>query len=138
MHQEMDEISINTRGQGCYEVTREVGNWLKQTGCNKGLLTVFNRHTSASLTIQENADSDVQLDLTDALDRLAPVSAPYRHICEGPDDMPAHVKAALTSTGLTIPVMNGQMTLGTWQGIYLLEHRDQPHIRRLVLHFLGA
>ena len=134
----MFELNLSTRGQGCYEATRAIDNWLANADCGDGLLTVFVRHTSASLTIQENADSDVQRDLTDALDQLAPQSSHYRHSCEGPDDMPAHIKTALTSTSLTIPVMGGQMSLGTWQGVYLLEHRDAPHTRKLVLHFMGT
>ena len=138
MKQEMYELALSTRGQGCYEATRAIDNWLANADCGDGLLTVFVRHTSASLTIQENADSDVQRDLTDALDQLAPQSSHYRHSCEGPDDMPAHIKTALTSTSLTIPVMGGQMSLGTWQGVYLLEHRDAPHTRKLVLHFMGT
>ena len=137
MHQEMHEIGVSTSGQGCYEVTRAIANWLANSQCHNGLLTVFIRHTSASLTIQENADPDVQRDLTDALDMLAPQSGNYRHSCEGPDDMPAHIKSVLTSVSLTIPVMSGAMTLGNWQGIYLLEHRNSSHQRRLVLHFLG-
>jgi len=137
MHQEMHEIEVSTLGQGCYEVTDVVAHWLNKTGSSNGLLTVFVRHTSASLTIQENADPDVQRDLTDALDYLAPKSTKYRHSCEGPDDMPAHIKSALTSVSLTVPVMAGAMRLGTWQGIYLLEHRDASHLRKLVLHFIG-
>jgi len=137
MQQEMHELAVTTSGQGSYEVTAPVADWLSAADCKNGLLTVFIRHTSASLTIQENADPDVQRDLTDALDNIAPQSSKYRHSCEGPDDMPAHIKAALTSVSLTIPVMGGAMTLGTWQGLYLLEHRDAPHQRKLVLHFLG-
>ncbi len=133
----MFELAVSTSGQGCYDVTAAVANWLSNTQCKNGLLTIFIRHTSASLTIQENADPDVQLDLTDALNTLVPQNQNYRHSCEGPDDMPAHIKSALTSVSLTIPVMNGTMTLGTWQGIYLLEHRDSSHKRRLVLHFIG-
>lgn len=137
MEQAMHEIGVTTNGQGCYEVTGEIANWLTNQQCNSGLLTIFVRHTSASLTIQENADPDVQRDLTDALDTLAPQSGKYRHSCEGPDDMPAHIKSALTSVSLTVPVMAGAMTLGTWQGIFLLEHRDAQQRRKLVLHFLG-
>ena len=137
MKQEMFELSLSTNGQGCYEATNAVDHWLKTANLGDGLLTIFVRHTSASLTIQENADSDVQLDLTDALDQLAPQSSRYRHSCEGPDDMPAHIKSAITSTCLTIPVLKGRMALGTWQGVYLLEHRDAPHTRKLVLHFIG-
>lgn len=137
MQQKMTEISVSTAGQGCYETTHAVAGWLAGEQLHNGLLTVFIRHTSASLTIQENADSDVQHDLTGALDRLAPQSTAYHHSNEGPDDMPAHIKSSLTSTSLTIPVMAGRMALGTWQGIFLLEHRDRPHTRKLVLHFMG-
>lgn len=138
MHQEMFEISISTDGQGCYEISDAIANWISNQQLIDGLLTVFIRHTSASLTIQENADHDVQLDLTAALDNLAPRDGNYHHVCEGPDDMPAHIKSALTSVSLTIPVMGAQMVLGTWQGVYLLEHRDAPHTRNLVLHFIGT
>lgn len=137
MQQEIHEITVSTQGQGCYEVTDAIANWLKNTQCRNGLLTIFIRHTSASLTIQENADPDVQSDLTNALDKLAPKSGNYRHSCEGPDDMPAHIKSTLTSVSVTIPVLAGTMTLGTWQGIFLLEHRDALHQRRLFLHFIG-
>lgn len=102
-----------------------------------GLLTLFVRHTSASLTIQENADPSVRPDLLDALDRLAPRSHAYRHAQEGPDDMPAHIRSMLTDVSLQVPVSEGRMALGTWQGIYLLEHRDAPHRRQVVLHYLG-
>ena len=138
MRMEMTELAVPTRGAGCYDATGDIDRWLRDNDCRDGLLTVFVRHTSASLAIQENADPDVQRDLTDALDRLAPRGGHYRHACEGPDDMPAHIKAAITATSLTIPVMGGRMTLGVWQGVYLLEHRDAPHRRHLVLHFLGA
>ncbi len=138
MQQLMTELTFGTSGRGMSDVTAEIDAWLRSSRAETGLLTVFIRHTSASLTIQENADPDVQADLLDAFDQLAPESAPYRHGSEGPDDMPAHIKSALTSTSLTIPVSSGRMTLGTWQGVYLIEHRARPHQRRIVLHFLGT
>jgi secondary thiamine-phosphate synthase enzyme len=131
-------ISIATRGQGFSDVTREVAAWLASIGAQDGLLTLFVRHTSASLTIQENADPDVLRDLTDALDRLAPRQVRYRHSIEGPDDMPAHIRSMLTSVSLGVPVVGGQAVLGTWQAIYLVEHRDQPHERAIALHYLGT
>ena len=137
MKQEFHQITVPTDGQGFYEVTNAVTSWLSESGCKNGMVTVFIRHTSASLIIQENADPDVQHDLRDALARLAPQSGTYRHSSEGPDDMPAHIKSALTSVSLNIPVMTGSIALGTWQGIFLLEHRDAPHHRTLVLHFIG-
>ncbi|MEZ5403322.1 MAG: secondary thiamine-phosphate synthase enzyme YjbQ [Bryobacteraceae bacterium] len=115
-----------------------MASWLGKTGVREGLLTVFVRHTSASLTIQENADPDVVHDLKRFFERIAPEdNRLYRHTMEGPDDMPAHIKAALTQTQLSIPVIDGGMTLGTWQGIYLIEHRAHPHSRRVALHFIG-
>lgn len=137
MQQSMTELTFNTSGRGMSDVTAELAAWLQASRAGDGLLTVFIRHTSASLTIQENADPDVQADLLDAFDRLAPETPAYRHNSEGPDDMPAHIKAALTSTSLTIPVSAGRMTLGTWQGVYLIEHRARPHQRRVVLQFMG-
>jgi secondary thiamine-phosphate synthase enzyme len=112
--------------------------WLTAIGAQDGLLTLFVRHTSASLTIQENADPDVLRDLTDALDRLAPRHARYRHSIEGPDDMPAHIRSMLTAVSLGVPLVGGQAVLGTWQAIYLIEHRDQPHEREIALHFMGT
>jgi len=120
------------------EFTSEAAAWLSEQGVDDGVLTLFIRHTSASLTIQENADPDVQADLIDALDTLAPQSSSYRHGCEGPDDMPAHIKSAITSTSLTVPVQSGRMLLGTWQGLYVIEHRTRPHARDIALHFLGS
>ncbi len=131
-------LSVATRGPGLTEVTGEVGRWLAQTAAADGLLTLFIRHTSASLLIQENADPDVHVDLVNALARLAPKDQPYVHDVEGPDDMPAHIKSALTATSLSIPVRSGCMVLGTWQGIYVVEHRDRPHRREVVLHYLGT
>jgi secondary thiamine-phosphate synthase enzyme len=131
-------IGVETSGPGFTDVTARVAAWLGSIGAQDGLLTVFNRHTSASLTIQENADPDVLHDLMTVLDRLAPRMARYRHSMEGPDDMPAHIRAMLTSASLGVPVMSGRAQLGTWQAIYLIEHRDRPHRRELLLHFVGT
>ncbi len=135
-------VSIATRGQGLYEFTDRVEAFVRDTGAETGLLTLFVRHTSCSLLVQENADPDVQRDLHAFFQRLVPPSDDpsmrwISHTMEGPDDMPAHIKAALTQVSLGIPVMEGQLALGTWQGIYLFEHRNQPHRRDVVLH-LGA
>ncbi len=132
------QLTFETRGSGFDDITRQVTDWLGAIGAQQGLLTLFIRHTSASLTIQENADPDVLADLTDALERLGPEDQPYRHTSEGSDDMPAHIKAMVTSTSLSVPVENGRMVLGTWQGIYLIEHRRRPHNRQIALHFIGA
>lgn len=131
-------LTLRTRGAGFTDITREVADWLARSAADTGLLTLFIRHTSASLTIQENADPDVLADLTDALSRLAPERAPYRHTVEGPDDMPAHIKTMLTATSLQVPVIGGRMTLGTWQGLYVIEHRARPHTREVVLMFQGT
>lgn len=136
--QRMARLMVPTGGRGMTEITGALDAWLHDVGAGHGLLTVFLRHTSASLTIQENADPDVQADLLDALDRLAPEGAPWRHMSEGADDMPAHVKAALTDVSLTIPVVGGRMDRGTWQGVYVVEHRARPHRRSLTLHFSGV
>lgn len=130
-------LTISTRGPGFTDLTPAVEEWLGRIGAREGLLTAFVRHTSASLTIQENADPDVRRDLLDALDRLAPRSADYRHSIEGSDDMPAHIKTMLTSTSIGIPVVSGKAVFGTWQALYLVEHRDAPHRREVVLHFIG-
>ncbi len=132
-------ISISTRGQGLYEFTREVEGFVKQGNADTGLLTVFVRHTSCSLIIQENADPDVRHDLKEFFHRMVPPSDSsdmrwMRHTAEGPDDMPAHIKAALTAVSIGIPVVGGRLALGTWQGIYLFEHRQSPHRREIVLH----
>jgi len=138
MTQHTHLLQISTRGKGLYPFTREAALWVSSNNIETGLLTLFIQHTSASLTIQENADPDVVRDLTDFFERLAPENDPrYRHQDEGPDDMPAHIRSVLTSTSLTIPVMNGRMALGTWQGIYLFEHRAAPHRRSVVLHMIG-
>lgn len=131
-------LEVATEGQGFTEITEAVSRWIFSTGILNGLLTVFCRHTSASLLIQENADPDVRKDLLTALDRLAPREAAYIHSSEGPDDMPAHIRTMLSGVSLNIPVLEGQMVLGTWQGIYLAEHRDGPHRRDLILHLIGA
>jgi len=131
-------LTVETRGPGFTDVTGPVAAWLTRSRAADGVLTLFIRHTSASLTIQENADPDVLADLRDALSRLAPESEPYRHTIEGPDDMPAHVKSMLTATSLQVPVIGGRMALGTWQAIYLVEHRSHPHPREVVFFFQGA
>jgi secondary thiamine-phosphate synthase enzyme len=131
-------LGVDTRGQGLTEITDAVAHWVSGTGIRDGLLTVFCRHTSASLLIQENADPDVRRDLLTAFDRLAPRNAGYVHSTEGPDDMPAHIRTVLSGVSLSIPVAGGRMGLGTWQGIYLAEHRDRPHRRDLIFHLIGA
>lgn len=139
MRQCQHELIIITRGPGLHEFTDEVRAWCAGTGMAEGLLTLFVRHTSASLVIQENADPDVLRDLEDFFARLAPEgSGLYRHSAEGPDDMPAHIRAALTQTQLSVPVRDGQPVLGTWQGIYLYEHRSRGHSRRVALHLIGT
>jgi len=130
-------LTVPTRGKGFVEITRAVQAWLEGIGADGGLLTVFVAHTSASLTIQENADPNVRVDLLEALEILAPEDRAYAHHEEGPDDMPSHIKAMLTSVSLSVPVRDGAMTLGTWQGIYLIEHRSAPHQRNVVLIFIG-
>ena len=138
MQQTFTAFEIATRGKGLYDFTGEVAAWLRGSGLRDGLLTLFVRHTSASLVIQENADPDVQADLERFLSRLVPEhDAIYRHTLEGPDDMPAHVRAALTQTQLSIPVRAGRMVLGTWQGIYLFEHRRAGQTREVAAHLLG-
>jgi secondary thiamine-phosphate synthase enzyme len=138
MKQSTKRLEVSSKGKGLYEITDQLTAWVRQAGLQTGLLTVFIQHTSASLTIQENADPDVIADLNDHFARLAPEDNKlYRHTVEGPDDMPAHIRAALTDTQLSIPVLDGKLALGTWQGIYLFEHRSAPHRRRIVLHLLG-
>jgi secondary thiamine-phosphate synthase enzyme len=132
-------LQVPTRGKGLYEITGEVAGWLNGCAVRAGLLTLFVQHTSASLTIQENADADVVHDLNAFFNRLvAEDNRLYRHTVEGPDDMPAHIRAALTLTQLSIPVEQGRLALGTWQGIYLFEHRGAPHRRSVVLHLIGG
>jgi secondary thiamine-phosphate synthase enzyme len=131
------EISLKTRGQGLYECTADVQAALSTLGVREGLCTVFVRHTSASLTIQENADPSARRDLENWMQRHVPEDDPlFTHTAEGPDDMPSHIKAALTDTSLSIPIVAGSLTLGTWQGIYLWEHRAAPHTRRLIVQAL--
>jgi secondary thiamine-phosphate synthase enzyme len=131
-------LTIQTPGRGFVDLTTEIARFVKEAGAVEGMVTLFIRHTSASLTIQENADPSVLVDLTTALDRLAPEDAGWRHDTEGPDDMPAHVKTVLTATSLQIPVQKGELTLGTWQAIYLIEHRARAHRREIVLQFAGT
>ncbi len=136
--QAQSHIEITTTGPGLYEITRQVTPFVLESGMRTGQITVYCRHTSASLTIQENADPDVQADLAEFFSRLAPAGMDWlRHTSEGPDDMPAHIKAALTDVSVTIPIADGAMVLGTWQGIYLFEHRVRPHRRHIVLHIVG-
>jgi secondary thiamine-phosphate synthase enzyme len=138
MKQANNSIEIATRGPGLYEFTRELHRFVSASGVEEGLLTVFCRHTSASLLIQENADDDVKTDLMGFFRRLVPEGMDWIvHRTEGPDDMPAHIKAALTQTSIGIPVLEGRPVLGTWQGIYLFEHRARPHRRQVVMHLIG-
>jgi secondary thiamine-phosphate synthase enzyme len=131
-------ITAPTRGKGLYPFTRQVEDWLGKQGIANGLLTAFIQHTSCSLVIQENADPDVTLDMRDFFEQLVPEeSENFRHTTEGPDDMTSHIRSALTQTSLTIPVISGRMALGTWQGLYVFEHRSRPHQRRVVLHLMG-
>ena len=131
-------LSVATHGEGFIEITREARRFIAEAHADAGLLILFMRHTSASLVIQENADPDVRADLTTALDRIAPADAAWVHDVEGPDDMPAHVKTMLTGVSLHVPVIAGALALGTWQGIYVAEHRDAPHRREIVLQFIGS
>ena len=138
MKQAATEIRVSTRGQGLHNVTSQIAGWVGEQNFQMGLLTVFITHTSASLTIQENADPDVCEDLTDFFMKIVPRShTAYRHSSEGLDDMPAHIKTALTSVQLSIPLVGRRLSLGTWQGIYVFEHRDRPHTRRIALHLIG-
>jgi secondary thiamine-phosphate synthase enzyme len=137
LKQSVYKLEISTRGQGLYEFTSSIREWLGQQGIETGLLTVFCRHTSASLLIQENADPTVKVDIKNYFDRLAPESKTYIHNDEGADDMPAHLKTALTAVQVSIPVVHGRMVLGTWQGVYLFEHRVRSHTRQIVLHVMG-
>ena len=138
MRQAVDILSIPTRGRGLVEITRDVLNWLKPHTVQTGLLTLFCRHTSAGLLIQENAAPEVRADLETFFDRLAPEGAGrYRHTDEGADDMPAHIRATLTGVHLAIPIRDRRLALGTWQGIYLFEHRRAPHNREITVHLIG-
>lgn len=137
MRQALTTLDTETRGRELVEITRMVAAWVARSGIETGLLTVFCKHTSASLMIQENAAPEVRRDIVDWLDRIAPEDGGWNHDDEGPDDMPAHLKSILTGVSLTIPVASGRPTLGTWQGIYLVEHRTRPHVRQVVLHLFG-
>jgi secondary thiamine-phosphate synthase enzyme len=137
MRQAQHHLTVATGGKGLTEITAPVARWLAGQGIANGLLTLFCRHTSASLVVQENADPDVRTDLEAFFERLVPESGRYVHSTEGPDDMPAHIRAALTQVSLSIPVSDGRLALGTWQGIYLFEHRRRPHRRDVVLHLIG-
>jgi secondary thiamine-phosphate synthase enzyme len=131
-------LTVPTRGEGFVDITADVAAFVRAAGAGTGVLFLFIRHTSASLVIQENADPDVQTDLVTALGRLAPANAGWVHDAEGPDDMPAHVKAMLNGISLHVPVADGKLALGTWQGIYLAEHRTRPHRREVLLQFVGS
>ena len=137
MRQAAHTIEAQTRGRGLVEITSAIVDWVAAQRLQSGLLTIYCRHTSASLLIQENADPSVQRDLERAFERLAPENAGYEHDTEGPDDMPAHIRAALSQTSIGVPVIGGRMALGTWQGVYLFEHRRAPHRREIVLHYIG-
>ncbi|HEX6241209.1 MAG TPA: secondary thiamine-phosphate synthase enzyme YjbQ [Polyangiales bacterium] len=138
MRQQQHAFSVETRGKGLYDISAQVRAALEGSGVVQGLCTVFIAHTSASLLIQENADVEVQRDLERFFARLVPDGDPlFKHVEEGPDDMPAHVRAALTQTSLSIPVRAGKLALGTWQGIYVFEHRNRPHTRSLITHVIG-
>ncbi|MEM8791635.1 MAG: secondary thiamine-phosphate synthase enzyme YjbQ [Pseudomonadota bacterium] len=139
MRQVIGELEVETRGPGLVMITRDVADWVAEQQISDGLLTLLCQHTSASLTVQENADPDVRLDLQDAMARLGPHGGAelYRHHLEGPDDMAAHIRTVLSGVDLSVPVRAGRLMLGTWQGIYLWEHRDLPHRRKIALHLLG-
>jgi secondary thiamine-phosphate synthase enzyme len=138
MRQAQHSVEISTRGPGLYEFTREAATFITGSGIETGLLSVFCRHTSASLLIQENADPDVRTDLMEFFRRLVPQGMDWIvHDTEGPDDMPAHIRSALTQTSISVPVSNGEAVLGTWQGLYLFEHRARPHRREIALHLIG-
>ncbi len=138
LRQLSDTLAFDTRGRGLVEITQPVVDWVAESGFENGLLTLFIRHTSASLVIQENADPDVRADLDRFFARLVPDGdALFQHRDEGPDDMPAHVRAALTATQLSVPLQRGRLVLGTWQGVHLWEHRLGPHRREVALHLLG-
>jgi secondary thiamine-phosphate synthase enzyme len=137
LKQSVHNLEISTRGRNLYEVTSSISEWVGKQRMQTGLLTIFCRHTSASLLIQENADPTVRSDIEAYFDRLVPENGPYGHDSEGRDDMPAHLRAALTQVQLSIPVIDGRLVLGTWQGIYLFEHRISPHRREIVLHLIG-
>lgn len=138
LNQAHHTLIVSTNGPGFTDITAQINRWLKDIRARQGLLTAFIAHTSASLTIQENADPDVLRDLMTALNRFAPEGPHYRHSTEGPDDMPAHIKTMLTSVSLSIPVVGAQMALGIWQGVYVIEHRARGHRRKVELHYIGS
>ena len=138
MKQAFHTVRVSTHGPGLYEFAEAVAKFAIAEKIGDGLLTCFVRHTSASLLVQENADPDVQKDLRDFFARLVPEGMDFRHTAEGPDDMPSHIRSALTATSVAIPVRHGKPMLGTWQGLYLFEHRDAPHDREVVLHYIGS
>ena len=138
MKQSFHTLSVSTRGAGLYEFTDQAADFVRGAKIESGLLTCFIRHTSASLVIQENADPDVQKDLRDFFAWLATSGPKFRHTTEGPDDMPSHIRSALTQTSIGIPIRAGKPALGTWQGLYVFEHRDAPHKREVLLHFIGS
>ena len=138
MKQEFFDFKINTNGQKLYEVTPQVINWIKKNNFKNGILNLSIQHTSASLIVQENADPDVQTDLINYFNKLVPMDKSlYVHIAEGKDDMPAHIKSSLTNNQITLSIKNGEAALGTWQGLYLFEHRLAPQLRKILFHFLG-
>ena len=138
MRQEFYNLKINTNGQRLYEFTNETINWIEKNKFKSGILNLSIQHTSASLIVQENADPDVKLDLINYFDKLAPMDESlYIHTTEGKDDMPAHIKSALTNNQISLSIKNGKLLLGTWQGIYVFEHRINPNIRRVIHHFIG-
>tara|TARA_B100000686_G_scaffold290643_1_gene318139 strand:- start:800 stop:1213 length:414 start_codon:yes stop_codon:yes gene_type:complete len=137
MKQQINTLKIKTKGQGLYEFTSNIVKYVNEEKIENGLLTIYIKHTSCSLLIQENADSDVKKDLLTFFSKIAPENENYIHKSEGPDDMPAHIKSSLTQTNLSIPIENYQIVLGTWQGVYLFEHRKSPHTRIIKMHLIG-
>lgn len=137
MKQQTGFLQIQTHGQGLTMLNMEISNWILKTGMVTGLLTLWCKHTSASFIVQENVDPDVRQDILTYLDDLVPENRYYQHSSEGADDMPAHIKTVLTQTSLSIPVVDRQMAMGMWQGIYLFEHRKHPHLREIAMHLLG-
>lgn len=136
--QAIGALTVETRGRGFVDITGPLARYVAGSGIRDGLAAIFTRHTSCSLVVQENADPDVRRDLADALDRLAPREAGYAHADEGPDDMPAHIRTMLTGVSLSVPIVAGRLALGTWQGIYLAEHRDAPHRREVLVNLIGG
>ena len=137
MKQQINTLKIKTKGQGLYEFTSNIVKYVNEEKIENGLLTIYIKHTSCSLLIQENADSDVKKDLLTFFSKIAPENENYIHKSEGPDDMPAHIKSSLTQTNLSIPIENYEIVLGTWQGVYLFEHRKSPHTRVIKMHLIG-